>query len=173
MSCFSIHDSYCTFSQTLFSFCVKALVYHLTALMHLERQGIVLFFEVLCFSWCSHCKSQCICTRWADVLQERSCCRGRYPLSVFTVMCFSSLWTLCKILVTNGKIIIYWQLLCWKIDLVKTLSTRKKWIQGCPHARSEMIRKCNLFQMVESSNSCWRKSQKVSRKGSIFLASTS
>lgn len=126
MSCFSIHDSYCTFSQTLFSVCVQALVYHLTALMHLERQGIMLFFEVLCFSWCSHCKSQCICTSWAVVLQERSYCRGRYPLSVFTVMGFTSVWTLCKIFVTSEKIIISWQLLCWKIDLAETLSATNK-----------------------------------------------
>lgn len=126
MSCFSIHDSYCTFSQTLFSFCVQALVYHLTTLMHLERQGIILFFEVVCFSWCSHCKSQCICTSWANVLQERSYCRRRYSLSVFTVMGFTSVWTLCKILVTSEKIIISWQLLCWKIDLAETLSEANK-----------------------------------------------
>lgn len=124
MSCFSIHDSYCTFSQTFFFFLIKALVYQLTALMHLVRQGIVLCFEVLWFSRCSHYKSQCICTSWTDVLRRSY--RERYPLCVFTVMDFTSVWTLRKISVTSEKIIICWQLPCWKVDLADTLSKTNK-----------------------------------------------
>lgn len=44
---------------------------------------------------------------------------GRYSLYIFTVMDFTSVWTLLKILVTSEKCIICWQLLSWKIELVK------------------------------------------------------
>lgn len=58
--------------------------------MQLERQGIVLGFEVLLLS-CIYSYNDNICTSCADVLQDRSCCRGRFQLYVVPVMDFTSM----------------------------------------------------------------------------------